>query len=564
MEKPLVLDSQETVEGEDEHLDDENQLEKFTVRLNGQHDLEQRLRDFKAACEAHEKHARRRKRRRYYHMGLVAKLVAETTPDELRRMLENGTYTFHVDAVSNKPDELNAILETLKLAIADHIEDRELRLATGLALEINGECCRVGRLRNNCAVMLARGAVVTLTTNGDYRYGGYKEIIFVINLQAYLQSVKINDILLIGREVRCRVVKTLREALTVLIIDAGLLTGYDFIELPRQCHALDPAVYPDLYMNDLKIAAELKANYVVLPKIRCKNFLKAVRHTIKDEFDLKLIGIIDFEYVRTNMLDLLGIIKLLDYILIPDMFNVSCCVYNYIMEDVLPIAHCQKTPVIGTVPLERCSDFKRFELHEFLWKIDSIHIQKSPWCNKYPLIVKKLMPIRDYRVGVVQNKMTVKNILTSYQTIVNFIIRTISSIECQAIFIYTKCENASIALSRTEIYCPVFLMMPLLDDDDEATIKCKFDLARALHLRRNMHPVLYTKDLNECNYSPIEFGVDYIRRKGCLEVGDFVVTLEVGKEDAENVVIGIDEDVCILRAFYVSPLVGCEKFIYGT
>ncbi|EDW33453.1 GL15481 [Drosophila persimilis] len=458
MEKPLVLDSQETVEGEDEHLDDENQLEKFTVRLNGQHDLEKRLRDFKAACEAHEKHARRRKRRRYYHMGLVAKLVAETTPDELRRMLENGTYTFHVDAVSNKPDELNAILETLNLAIAGYIEDRELRLATGLALEINGECCRVGRLRNNCAVMLARGAVVTLTTDEDYRYGGYKEIIFVINLQAYLKSVKINDILLIGREVRCRVVKTLREALTVLIIDAGLLTGYDFIELPRQCHALDPAVYPDLYMNDLKIAAELKANYVVLPKIRCKNFLKAVRHTIKDEFDLKLIGMIDFEY----------------------------------------------------------------------------------------------------------NKMTVKNILTSYQTIVNFIIRTISSIECQAIFIYTKCENASIALSRTEIYCPVFLMMPLLDDDDEATIKCKFDLARALHLRRNMHPVLYTKDLNECNYSPIEFGVDYIRRKGCLEVGDFVLTLEVGKEDAENVVIGIDEDVCILRAFYVSPLVGCEKFKYGT
>ncbi|XP_034656041.1 uncharacterized protein LOC117893511 [Drosophila subobscura] len=564
MEKPLMLDSQESVEGEDEHMDDENQLDKFTVRLNGQHDLEQRLRDFKAACEAHEKHARRRKRRRYYHMGLMAKLVTETTTDELRRMLENGTYTFHVDAVSNKPEELNAILDTLHLAIAEQTEERELRLATGLALEINGECCRVGRLRNNSAVMLARGAVVTLTTNEEYRYGGYKEIFFVINLLAYLKSVKINDILLIGHEVRCRVVKTLREALTVLIIDAGLLTGYDFIELPRQCHALDPAVYPDLYLQDLKLAAELKANFVVLPKIRCKNFLKAVRRSIKEEFDLKLIGMIDFEYVRTNMLDLLGIIKLLDYIWIPDMFHVSCCVYNYIMEDVLPIAQCQKKPVIGTVPLERCSDFKRFELHEFLWKIDCIHIQKSAWCNKYPLIVKKLMPIRDYRVGVVQNKMTVKNILTSFQTIVNFIIRTISSIECQAVFVFTKCENASVALARTEIYCPVFLMMPLLDEDDEATIKCKFDHARALHLRRNMHPVLYTKDLNECNYSPIEFGVDYMRRKGCLEVGDFVITLEVGKEDEENVVIGIGEDVCILRAFYVSPVDDCEKFKYGT
>jgi len=78
-----------------------------------------------------------------------------------------------------------------------------------------------------------------------------------------------------------------------------------------------------------------------------------------------------------------------------------------------------------------------------------------------------------------------------------------------------------------------------------------------------MHPVLYTKDLNECSYSPIEFGVDFMRKKGCLEVGDFVVTLEVGKEDKDNVVIGIGEDVCILRAFYVSPLFACEKFKYG-
>lgn len=105
------LDSQtgEDQGEEEEQPEDENRLEKFTVRLNGQHDLEQRLKDFKAACEAHEKHARRRKRKRYYHLGLVAKLVTETTHDELRRMLENGTYTFHVDTVGNKPDELKAI-----------------------------------------------------------------------------------------------------------------------------------------------------------------------------------------------------------------------------------------------------------------------------------------------------------------------------------------------------------------------------------------------------------------------------------------------------------------------
>ncbi|XP_020815712.1 uncharacterized protein LOC110189844 [Drosophila serrata] len=559
----LHLDSQ-SQEGEEEQTEDENRLDKFKVRLNGQHDLEQRLRDFKAACEAHEKHARRRRRRRYYNLGLVAKLVTETTHDELRRMLENGTYTFHIDTVANKPDELQAILDTMNIAIAAHAAERELRLITGLALEINGECCRVGRLRNNCTVMLARGSVVTLTTDESYRYKGFKEIVFVINLKAYLSSVRLGDILMIGREVRGRVVKTLREALAVMIIDAGLLASYDFIELPRQCHALDPAVYSDLFEKDLEMAVAMKANYVVLPKIRCKNFLRAVRQSINDGLNLKLIGMIDFEYVRSNMLDLLGIIKLVDYIWIPDMFCVSCCVYNYIMEDVLPISQCQKKPVIGTVPLERCSDFKRFELHEFLWKIDAIHIQKSPWCNKYPLIVKKLMPIKDYRIGVVQNQMVLKNILTSYHAIVNFIIRTISSIECQAIFIFTKCETASVALSRSEIYCPVYVMLPVEDTDDEDIIACKVKLSRALHLRRNMHPVLYTKDLNECNYSPIEFGVDYMRKKGCLEVGDFVVTLEVGKEDDENVSVGIGDDVCILRAFYVAPLLACEKFKYGS
>ncbi|XP_060652502.1 uncharacterized protein LOC132788865 [Drosophila nasuta] len=557
----INTENEEPVEQQEES---ERDPDKFTVRLNGQKDLEQRLREFKAACDAHEKHARKRRRRRYYHMGLVAKVVMETTHDELRRMLEHGTLTFHVDMVAFKPDELAAIMETLNIAISAHADERELRTATGLAAEINGDCCRVGRLRNNCTTMLARGAVLTLTTDVAYRYAGFREIVYVINLHAYLSSIRLNDVLLIGREVRCRVVKTLHEALAVLIIDAGLLSSYDFIELPRQCNALAPEMYAELFTSDLERAASLNAHYVVMPKIRCKSFLRSLSMAIKANYEFKLIGCIDFEYVRNNMLDLLGIIKLLDYIWIPDMFSVNCCVYNYIMEDALPIAHCQKKPVIGTVPLERCNDFKRFELHEFLWKIDAIHMQKSPWCNKYPLIVKKLMPIRDYRVGVVQNQQQVKSILTSYQTIINFIIRTISTIECQAIFVFTKCENASVALARSEIYCPVYMMMPLLEDDDEATVRCKFDLARALHLRRNMHPVIYTPDLNECGYSPIEFGVDYMRRNGCLEVGDFVVTLEVGKEEDENVVLGIGEDVCILRAFYVAPVFNCEKFKYGT
>ncbi|ALC44977.1 CG12229 [Drosophila busckii] len=550
---------EEEVEPESDHDPD-----KFTIRLNGQEDLEARLREFKDACDAHEKHTKVRRRRRYYHMGLVANVVMDTTHEELRRMLEHGTYTFHVDMVAYKPQELDVMLETLNIAISAHADERELRTATGLALEINGDCCRVGRLRNNCSTMLARGSVVTLTTDIAYRYAGFKEILYVINLYAYLASIRLNDVLLIGKEVRGRVVKTLNEALAVLFIDAGLLSSYDFIELPRQCHALAPEVYPELFNADLQAAAARRANYVILPKIRCKNFLRAVRMAIKDQYNFKLIGCIDFEYVRSNMLDLLGIIKLLDYIWIPDMFSVNCCVYNYIMEDALPIAYCQRTPVIGTVPLERCNDFKRFELHEFLWKIDAIHIQKSPWCNKYPLIVKNLMPIRDFHVGVVQTQQQLKSILTSYQTIVNFIIRTIATIECQAIFVFTKCENASVALARSEIYCPVYMMLPLVSDDDENTVKCKYDLARTLHLRRNTHPVLYTPELNECSYSPIEFGVDYMRRKGCVEVGDFVVTLEVGKEQDDNVVLGVGEDVCILRAFYVAPVFNCEKFKYGT
>lgn len=561
-----ILDAQmdTSFSNEEEQDESERNLNKFTIRLQGQKDLEQRLREFKAACDAHEKHARKRRHRRYYHMGLMAKVVMETTHDELRRMLEHGTFTFHIDMVAFKPEELEKILDTLNIAIAAHADERELRTATALAIEINGDSCRVGRLRNNCTTMLARGTVVTLTTNIAYRYTGFREIIYVINLHAYLKTVQLNDTLLIGPEVRCRVVKTLNEALAVLIIDAGLLSSYDFIELPRQCHALPSEVYPSLYEADLARAFLMKANFIIMPNIRCKAFLRALSMTIKTEYNFKLIGSIDFEYVRTNMLDLLGIIRLLDYLWIPDMFHVNCCVYNYIMEDALPIAHCQKKPVIGTVPLTRCNDFKRFELHEFLWKIDTIHMQKSPWCNKYPLIVKKLMPIRDYRVGVVQNQQEVKSILTSYQTIVNFIIRTISTIECQAIFVFTKCETASVALARSEIYCPVYMMMPLNQDDDEETIDCKYDLARALHLRRNTHPVLYTAQLNECGYSPIEFGVDYMRRKGCLEVGDFVVTLEVGKEDEENIELGIGDDVCILRAFYVAPIFNCEKFKYGT
>ncbi|KAL9909695.1 uncharacterized protein ACN427_004743 [Glossina fuscipes fuscipes] len=538
---------------------------EFTLLLNGQKDLELQLDEFRKACSAHEKRRRKRCRRRYYNLGLMAKVVLRTTEDELKRLLKNGTRTFLVDTVTNKPNEVEDLVEMLNHVLEDYqSEDTSMKLVTGLAVEITGDSCRVSRTHNNCSIFLNKGDITNLTIDTCYKYSSFKEIMYVINLKYYLPTLKLCDEIKIGREVRGKVVKKLKNNVAVFIEDPGLINSYEYIELPNQCYSLQIQTMPDIFKDDLALATKVKADYIVMPLIRCMPFLKVLRYNLQEYHKFKLIGTIDLEYVSSKMLDLMGIIKLLDFLWLPNLFNLSTGLHAYICQDVIPIAKCLKKPVIGTVPLECCSDFKVFENHEFLWKIDCIFIEKSQWCNKYPLIVKKLLPIKDFRIGVVDNASTLKDILFSYQSIVNFIIRTISSIECQAIFLYSKCEGATTALARVEIYCPVYVMLPLeqADSDKDEQKLYPIELAKSLNLRRNLRCIVYTKEMNFCEYKPIEYGIEYARRVGCLETGDFVITLEVCKEGGENKVeLGVGEDVVIMRAFYLPPPVPGEKYL---
>ncbi|XP_028895324.2 uncharacterized protein LOC105211118 [Zeugodacus cucurbitae] len=552
-------DAVTSLEGEEE---DDNERE-FRVLLNDNESLMRRLEEFKRACDEHEKHARKRCKRRYYNLGLMARIVMETTDDELRSLLKNGARTFLIDTVTSKRNEFEQLLIRSK-TIIDKFQEEEprIRIPIGIALQFQGDCCRIGRLRNNCSVLLHRGDVMTLTLDGAYRYSSFREIAFVLNLKYYFKSLKLDDILLLGNEVKGKIVKKLKNNIALVIEDAGIINSYEYIELPNQCYSLSNETFPDLLMNDLQLAAQSKADFIVLPRIRCKPFLRTLRNSLKDVHDFKLIGTIDLEFVSSKMLDLMGIVKLLDYVWIQDMFCASTSLQNHIFNDLIPLAKCLKKPIIGTIPLERCSDFKRFENHDFLWRIDTMFIQKSSWCNKYPLIVKKLLPLKDFHKAVVENSMALKNILSSYQSIVNFIIRTISSVECQAIVMHSKCETAAVALGRVEIYCPVLMMLPL-ENMEEKEFECKLKLAKALNLRRNLRGILYTQEMNEGNLSPIEYGIEYGRVSGLLETGDFVITLEVCKEDEDDVQYGVNEDVVILRAFYLPPMPIGEKFKYS-
>ncbi|XP_004530791.1 uncharacterized protein LOC101451527 [Ceratitis capitata] len=543
--------------------EEENNEREFRVLLNDNQSLMKRLEEFKRACDEHEKHARKRCKRRYYNLGLMARIVMETTDDELKSLLKNGARTFLIDTVTCKRLEFEQLLLRTK-TIIDEFQEQEpsVRIPIGLALQFQGDCCRIGRLRNNCSVLLHRGDVMTLTLDKAYRYASFREIAFVLNLKYYFKSLKLDDVLAIGNEVKGKVVKKLKSNIAILIEDAGIINSYEYIELPNQCYSLSNETFPDLFMSDLQLAAQSKADFIVLPRIRCKPFLRALRRNLKDEFEFKLIGAIDLEFISSKMLDLMGIVKLLDYVWIQDMFCSGASLQSHILNDLIPMAKCLKKPIIGTIPLERCSDFKRFENHDFLWRIDTMFIQKSTWCNKYPLIVKKLLPVKDFHKTVVENSMALKNIITSYQSIVNFIIRTISSVECQAIVMHSKCETAAVALGRVEIYCPVLMMLPL-DSTDEKEFLCKLKLAKTLNLRRNLRGILYTQEMNEANLTPVEYGIEHGRCSGVLETGDFIITLEVCKEDEDDVQYGSSEDVVILRAFYLPPMPIAEKFKYG-
>ncbi|XP_065360757.1 uncharacterized protein LOC135954505 [Calliphora vicina] len=550
----------EFIKNTKENINENKHEQEFSVILNGQKDLENQLEQFKKLCDAHNKHQRKRTKRRYYNLALMAKLENNTTHEEVKRLLKNYTRTFMIDVVENKPFEIEALVAMLKQAAEEQqLEETGSKLTIGLALQITGDACRIGRSRNNCSLFLARGNILTLTTNTAYRYSCFKEIAFVINLTHYLPYINLNDKISIGPEVLGIVVKKLKTSIAIQIQEAGIVNSYDYIELPNQCYTLQLTTLADMFTKDLEMASKLQVDFIVLPHIRCLQFLKLLHQKLKSNYHLKLIGRLDLEYISSKMLDLMSLIKHLDYLWLTNLFNNTQTINNILKQDIIPLAKCLKKPLIGSVPLERCSDFKLFENHEYLWKIDCMFIEKSSWCNKYPLIVKKLLPIKDYRLAVVLH-----DILSNCQSLVNFVIRTISSIECQAVFLYTKCDTAAKALSRVEIYCPVFVILPLEQstlDNNVEEVNCLIELAKNLNLRRNLRTVLYTKEMNECEYKPIDYGIEYARLCGYLETGDFIITLEMGNENGdEHVQLGVGEDVVKMRAFYVPPLKVGEKF----
>ncbi|XP_073841938.1 uncharacterized protein [Musca autumnalis] len=536
---------------------------KFSVLLNGQRDVEEQLNEFKKACNAHDKHNRKRCKRRYYNLALMARMACNTSCDEIRNLIQNGTRTFLLDAVRNRSDEIEKMASLITQTVEEiQTQDPHNKLVVGVAIEINGDCCRIGRLRNNCSIFVEIGSNMTLTSNSSYRYSGFNEICYVINLQHYLPTLKLGDEIKIGGEVKGRIVKILKTNISILIDEAGIINSYDYIELPEQCKFLNLQKATNVFSHDLEMAAGLQADFLVIPQIRCKTVLKMLRHYIRDNFKFQIIGTIDLEYVSRKMLDIMGIIKLLDFLWLTNLFDIPQALHTYICQDVIPIAKCWKKPLIATVPLKRCSDFRVFENHDFLWKIDCIFMEKSEWCNKYPLIVKKLLPIKNYRRGIVQNISPLRDDLSSYQSAVNFVIRTISTIECQAIFLHTKCQVTAAALGRMEIYCPVFVIISMEDDDGEEEMLHHIQMAKNLNLRRNLNTIIYNRTMNPCEYKPIDYGIEYARYCGAIEMGDFIITIDLDKYGGEDAVqLGVGEDVVIMRAYYVPPKSVGEKLI---
>lgn len=526
---------------------------KFTVLLNAQRELEEQLAEFKSACDAHDKHHRKRCKRRYYTLALMARVVCNTTPEELKRLLKNGTKTLLIDSVTNKLEEIVEMVQMIRNVIAEEqAKESANQLVVGIALEITGDSCRIGRIRNNCSIFLEKESVLTLTTDTSYKYSGFKEILYAINLHYYMQSLKLNVEIKIGDEVCGRIVKTLKNSFVIRIITPGIVNSYEYVEFLNQCDLLEPQTAAELFIEDLELADRLQVDFIVLPHISSRPFVKLLRNHLKERYDFKLIGTLHLDYIKENKLDIVSIVKLLDFLWLQNLFKMNQDMHTFVCQDVIPITKCLRKPIIGTVPLERCSDFRIFENHDFLWKIDCIFIEKSPWCNKYPLIVKKLLPIKDYRRGIVENTMALRSILTSYQSVVNFIIRTISSIECQAIFLHAKCETAAAALGRVEIYCPVYVVLPLGNNDVE--LQCRLQLAKILNLRRNLRLIIYSEEMNIRECKPIDYGIEYARSFGAIETGDFIITIEVGKEGGEDSIqFGVGEDVVIMRAFYVAP-----------
>ncbi|XP_013116582.1 uncharacterized protein LOC106093961 [Stomoxys calcitrans] len=534
--------------------------DQFTILLNGQRELEQQLIEIQKACDLSVQHRRKRVKKRYYNLALMAKVVCHTTTEEVKRLIINGTKSLLIDAVTNTLEDVENIYTMIKNTIKDlQTEDPTTHLVVGIALEITGDSCRIGRLRNDCSIFVKKGDIMTLTTDANYKYSSFKEICYVINLVHYLPSLALSEEIKIGNEVHGHIVKKLKGSIAFQVNSPGIINSYEYIDFLKSCHSLDMHVFQLMFTQDLELAAKINTDFVVISNIRWKPLLKVMHHHIKYLYNFKLIGTLDLANGSAKKLDTLGIVKLLDFIWLPNLFTLSKSMQTYVCKDVIPVAKYLKKPIIGSVPLERCSDFHIFENHDFLWKIDCIFIEKSTWCNKYPLIVKKLLPIRDFRRGVVDNPKALLEILTSHQSVVNFIIRTISSIECQAIFLYTKCETAAAALGRVEIYCPVYVLLSM-DETDEVTQK-QVQLAKVLNLRRNLSSILYYKKTNLCEYKPIDFGLEYARASGHIETGDFVITIEVGKWGVEDTLhLGVDEDVVIMRAFYVAPMNVCEKF----
>lgn len=221
---------------------------------------------------------KKRANHRYHPPNVCITVNQKFTDKALAALFANGVRMVHVQMAFGTRDQLDRLILKVHTAIAAHYIKNPCAISIAVAMEIGGRVLRTGRMRNDQQVELSRGQRLFVTSNEEFKFCSTKDVIYVSNLNMYLNRLVVGEFIFINRsKIRLLIVKVVKSQnmWTCCVLRGSTLDAYMEVILP---YLLDQeATLTQDEQNDCTFAVWNQADFVVVPVVSNAKYLESVR-----------------------------------------------------------------------------------------------------------------------------------------------------------------------------------------------------------------------------------------------------------------------------------------------
>jgi pyruvate kinase len=194
---------------------------------------------------------------------------ATESPETLRALLSAGADIVRLNMSHAKHPWVREIVPRIRQIAA------EISRPVAILLDTQGPAIRTGEVETN--LTLKPGDILEFTVRGAKREEKYS---VDVNYEGLVNDISVGDVMLVDNGVmRLLVLDKKRDRIRSKVLTAGVLGSRRHINLPGVEVDLPPLTEKDL--EDIALAAELKADFVALSFARKKSDLQALRRVLK-------------------------------------------------------------------------------------------------------------------------------------------------------------------------------------------------------------------------------------------------------------------------------------------